>query len=69
MAAELTTEEEQATQQFLQQLNTIRLEHNVTAVSRNTAIKFLMARKFDVPRALDLFRAHVVGLLIFNFLC
>ncbi|XP_077989434.1 tyrosine-protein phosphatase non-receptor type 9-like isoform X2 [Glandiceps talaboti] len=59
MAADLSPEEEQATQRFLLQLNTVRSEHNVQAVSRNTAIKFLMARKFDVPRALDLFRSHV----------
>ncbi|XP_070542371.1 tyrosine-protein phosphatase non-receptor type 9-like [Ptychodera flava] len=59
MAAELSPEEEQATQQFLEQLNNVRSEHNVPPVSRNTAVKFLMARKFDVPRALDLFRSHV----------
>uniref|UniRef100_A0AAY4A7M7 Tyrosine-protein phosphatase non-receptor type 9 n=1 Tax=Denticeps clupeoides TaxID=299321 RepID=A0AAY4A7M7_9TELE len=31
---------------------------NVVLVSEITAVKFLMARKFDVPRAIDLFQAY-----------
>uniref|UniRef100_A0A8C7Z1R3 protein-tyrosine-phosphatase n=1 Tax=Oryzias sinensis TaxID=183150 RepID=A0A8C7Z1R3_9TELE len=34
------------------------LPHSAGLVSQPTALKFLMARKFDVPRAIDLFQAY-----------
>ena len=36
-------------------------ESNNAAISQTTAIKFLMARKFDVTRALTLYAQHQVG--------
>lgn len=34
--------------------------HSAGLVSQPTAVKFLMARKFDVKRAIDLFQAYKV---------
>ncbi len=47
-----------ATHLFLDHLNRVRAERNVAPVSWKTAVRFLMARKFDVKRALELFRNH-----------
>jgi len=38
----------------------IEVDQNNTPVQWNTAVKFLMARKFDTRRALELYRSHEV---------
>lgn len=38
----------------------IEIDQNNTPVQWNTAVKFLMARKFDTIRALELYRSHEV---------
>ncbi|XP_059496078.1 tyrosine-protein phosphatase non-receptor type 9 [Stegostoma tigrinum] len=58
MAAELTAEEEQATKQFLEEINKWTTQHGVSPLSWNAAVKFLMARKFDVYRAIELFHSY-----------
>ncbi|XP_022105240.1 tyrosine-protein phosphatase non-receptor type 9-like isoform X2 [Acanthaster planci] len=58
MAAVLKEDEEKATHLFLDHLNRVRAEYNVAPVSWKTAVRFLMARKFDVKRALELFKNH-----------
>ncbi|XP_073918089.1 tyrosine-protein phosphatase non-receptor type 9 isoform X3 [Castor canadensis] len=58
MAPELTPEEEQATKQFLEEINKWTVQYNVSPLSWNVAVKFLMARKFDVLRAIELFHAY-----------
>lgn len=47
---------------FMEELHKLQMEidQNNIPVQWNTAVKFLMARKFDVRRALDLFRSHEV---------
>ncbi|KAG7461665.1 hypothetical protein MATL_G00193490 [Megalops atlanticus] len=57
MAEALTTQEELAVEEFLVELRN-REQHGVVMVSQSTAVKFLMARKFDVSRAIDLFQAY-----------
>ncbi|KAL4641753.1 tyrosine-protein phosphatase non-receptor type 9-like [Arapaima gigas] len=57
MAEALTTQEERAVEEFLAELRNLE-QHNAVQVSRSTAIKFLMARKFDVSRAINLFQAY-----------
>ncbi|KAM9586047.1 tyrosine-protein phosphatase non-receptor type 9 isoform 3-T3 [Trichechus inunguis] len=58
MAPELTPEEEQATKQFLEEINKWTVQYNVSPLSWNVAVKFLMARKFDVLRAIELFHSY-----------
>ncbi|XP_054572645.1 tyrosine-protein phosphatase non-receptor type 9 isoform X3 [Eptesicus fuscus] len=58
MAPELTPEEEQATRQFLEEINKWTVQYNVPPLSWNVAVKFLMARKFDVLRAVELFHSY-----------
>ncbi|KAG8144874.1 hypothetical protein E2320_013282 [Naja naja] len=58
MAAQLTPEEEQATKQFLEEINKWTIQYNVSPLSWNMAVKFLMARKFDVLRAIELFHSY-----------
>ncbi|XP_053573320.1 tyrosine-protein phosphatase non-receptor type 9 [Bombina bombina] len=58
MAETLTYEEEQATQQFLQEMNSWTSSHSVSPLSWDVAVKFLMARKFDVVRAIELFHSY-----------
>uniref|UniRef100_A0A8D2DJI7 Tyrosine-protein phosphatase non-receptor type 9 n=1 Tax=Sciurus vulgaris TaxID=55149 RepID=A0A8D2DJI7_SCIVU len=58
MAPELTPEEEQATKQFLEEINKWTVQYNVSPLSWNVAVKFLMARKFDVLRAVELFHSY-----------
>ncbi|XP_036390945.1 tyrosine-protein phosphatase non-receptor type 9 [Megalops cyprinoides] len=58
MAACLTAEEEQATKQFLEEINKWTTQHGVSPLSWNVAVKFLMARKFDVLRAIELFHSY-----------
>ena len=50
----------QATKQFLEQVNARSTQQNGSPVSWNHAVTFLMARKFDVHRAVDLYYAHEV---------
>ncbi|XP_068205771.1 tyrosine-protein phosphatase non-receptor type 9 isoform X8 [Palaemon carinicauda] len=66
MAANLYPEEElamrtnhkKATKEFVEQVNKLRRSRNVGPLSWNTAVKFLMARKFDVTRAVNLYEQH-----------
>ncbi|XP_043933170.1 tyrosine-protein phosphatase non-receptor type 9 isoform X1 [Protopterus annectens] len=58
MSLELTAEEEQATKQFLEEINKWTTQHGNSPLSWNTSVKFLMARKFDVLRAVELFHRY-----------
>ncbi|GAA6090629.1 tyrosine-protein phosphatase non-receptor type 9 isoform X2, partial [Tachysurus ichikawai] len=58
MAEALTTQEEVVVEEFLAELRCRERSQNATLVSQITAVKFLMARKFDVSRAIDLFQAY-----------
>ncbi|KAH9520385.1 Tyrosine-protein phosphatase non-receptor type 9 [Bulinus truncatus] len=58
MATDLTEQEEKAIQQFLEEINLIQVRHQQSPVSWSSACKFLMAKKFDLKRAVDLFFAH-----------
>ncbi|XP_043379736.1 tyrosine-protein phosphatase non-receptor type 9 isoform X2 [Chelonia mydas] len=48
----------QATKQFLEEINKWTVQYNVSPLSWNVAVKFLMARKFDVLRAIELFHSY-----------
>lgn len=50
----------QATKQFLEEINKWTVQYNVSPLSWNVAVKFLMARKFDVLRAVELFHSYRV---------
>ncbi|XP_035664265.1 tyrosine-protein phosphatase non-receptor type 9-like isoform X1 [Branchiostoma floridae] len=70
MADPLSSEEEQATAEFLQRINFWRSQHNAAPLPWDTAVKFLMARKFDVNRAIDLYAQYAATRYkesIFNF--
>ncbi|KAF0312508.1 Tyrosine-protein phosphatase non-receptor type 9 [Amphibalanus amphitrite] len=58
MASLLSAEEEEATQKFLEIVNKARTRKNAGPITWKTAVKFLMARKFDVDRALTLYEQH-----------
>ncbi|XP_016360135.1 tyrosine-protein phosphatase non-receptor type 9-like isoform X1 [Sinocyclocheilus anshuiensis] len=58
MAEALTTQEEVAVEEFLAEVRCREQSQNADLVSQMTAVKFLMARKFDVSRAIDLFQAY-----------
>ncbi|MCI4382086.1 hypothetical protein PGIGA_G00259540 [Pangasianodon gigas] len=58
MAATLSAEEEQATKQFLEEINKWTSQHGVSPLTWDVAVKFLMARKFDVLRAIELFHSY-----------
>ncbi|XP_059165119.1 tyrosine-protein phosphatase non-receptor type 9-like [Physella acuta] len=58
MAADLTEQEEKAIQQFLEEINIVQESRNRSPVSWSAGCKFLMARKFDLKRAIDLFFSH-----------
>ncbi|KAM3864531.1 tyrosine-protein phosphatase non-receptor type 9 [Diretmus argenteus] len=58
MAEALTTQEELAVEEFLSEVRSREQPHSAGLVSQPTAVKFLMARKFDVSRAIDLFQAY-----------
>ncbi|XP_041838912.1 tyrosine-protein phosphatase non-receptor type 9 isoform X2 [Melanotaenia boesemani] len=45
-------------EEFLSEVRSRELPHSAGLVSQPTAVKFLMARKFDVSRAIDLFQAY-----------
>uniref|UniRef100_A0A8C5KXR0 Tyrosine-protein phosphatase non-receptor type 9 n=1 Tax=Jaculus jaculus TaxID=51337 RepID=A0A8C5KXR0_JACJA len=47
-----------ATRQFLEEINKWTVQYNVSPLSWNVAVKFLMARKFDVLRAIELFHSY-----------
>uniref|UniRef100_A0A3Q2ZBT9 Tyrosine-protein phosphatase non-receptor type 9 n=1 Tax=Kryptolebias marmoratus TaxID=37003 RepID=A0A3Q2ZBT9_KRYMA len=47
-----------AVEEFLGEVRSRELPHSAGLVSQPTAVKFLMARKFDVSRAIDLFQAY-----------
>ena len=51
----------QAVQRFLEEINRVRLRRELGPVPWTTGVKFVMARKFDVRRAVELFYAHEVG--------
>ncbi|XP_026882316.2 tyrosine-protein phosphatase non-receptor type 9 isoform X1 [Electrophorus electricus] len=58
MVEALTTQEAVAVEEFLAEVRCREQSQNATLVSQITAVKFLMARKFDVSRAIDLFQAY-----------
>ncbi|KAL3224941.1 hypothetical protein MRX96_026324 [Rhipicephalus microplus] len=58
MAASLSTQEEQLVKEFMKVVNEQRLSHSAGPLTWNAAVKFMMARKFDVRRALSLYEAH-----------
>ncbi|KAJ8688513.1 hypothetical protein QAD02_024308 [Eretmocerus hayati] len=58
MATILTEEQEQATKEFIEAVNKSRAVRRAGPVSWGTAVKFLTARKFEVPRALALYEQH-----------
>ncbi|GFR91429.1 tyrosine-protein phosphatase non-receptor type [Elysia marginata] len=58
MAAELTDQEEKVIQQFLEEINVSQESRHRSPVSWSAACKFLMARKFDLRRAIELFASH-----------
>ncbi|CAL8333251.1 unnamed protein product [Lota lota] len=58
MAETLTTQEELAVEEFLGEVRSREQPHSASLVSEPTAVKFLMARKFDVSRAINLFQAY-----------
>uniref|UniRef100_A0A673C885 Tyrosine-protein phosphatase non-receptor type 9 n=1 Tax=Sphaeramia orbicularis TaxID=375764 RepID=A0A673C885_9TELE len=47
-----------AVEEFLSEVRSREQPHSAGLVSQPTAVKFLMARKFDVSRAIDLFQAY-----------
>ncbi|XP_024204749.1 tyrosine-protein phosphatase non-receptor type 9 isoform X1 [Pan troglodytes] len=53
-----TKKEGKATKQFLEEINKWTVQYNVSPLSWNVAVKFLMARKFDVLRAIELFHSY-----------
>ncbi|XP_045073612.1 tyrosine-protein phosphatase non-receptor type 9-like, partial [Coregonus clupeaformis] len=58
MAEALTSQEELAVEEFLREVRSREQPHSASLVSQPTAVKFLMARKFHVPRAIDLFQEY-----------
>jgi len=58
--AELSLEEEVATTKFLENVNKWRAARELTELSWSSAVKFLMARKFNVERALVLYQQHEI---------
>ncbi|XP_054712806.1 tyrosine-protein phosphatase non-receptor type 9-like [Uloborus diversus] len=74
MASSLTAEEEQAVKEFISVINELRSTQNIGPLSWSTAVKFMMARKFDTHRALQLYEAHEIirrkeGLIRFDPNC
>lgn len=54
----LTPEEEQVAQAFLETVNHIRNEQKESPLAWNDALKFVIARKFDTKKALELFQNY-----------
>jgi len=57
---ELSAEEEVATTKFLENVNKWRSARELAELSWSSAVKFLMARKFNVERALVLYQQHEI---------
>jgi len=57
---DLSSEEEIATTKFLENVNKWRAARELTELSWSSAVKFLMARKFNVERALVLYQQHEI---------
>lgn len=55
----------QAVKEFLDEVRSREQPHSAGLVSQPTAVKFLMARKFDVSRAIELFQAYKVQRWVF----
>ncbi|WAR00677.1 PTN9-like protein [Mya arenaria] len=60
-SSQFKSEEEKQIITFLQKVNTYREHESKPPIPRNTAVKFLMARKFDFHRAVDLYHSHESG--------
>uniref|UniRef100_A0A182Z375 Tyrosine-protein phosphatase non-receptor type 9 n=3 Tax=Biomphalaria glabrata TaxID=6526 RepID=A0A182Z375_BIOGL len=58
MATDLTEQEEKVIQEFLEEINVTQERRQRSPVSWSTGCKFLMAKKFDLKRAIDLFNSH-----------
>ena len=58
--AELSQQEEVATRIFSENVNKWRATKELTELSWSSAVKFLMARKFNVERALVLYQQHEI---------
>ncbi|XP_023344364.1 tyrosine-protein phosphatase non-receptor type 9 [Eurytemora carolleeae] len=56
----LTVEEEAATRKFLENVNKWRIANSMVELPWASAVKFLMARKFNVERALMLYQQHEI---------
>ncbi|KAL4227921.1 Tyrosine-protein phosphatase non-receptor type 9 [Mactra antiquata] len=54
----LSSEEEKLIDTFTKKVNKYRHHEQKAPIPRNTAVKFLMARKFDYQRAVDLYMCH-----------
>ncbi|XP_050428050.1 tyrosine-protein phosphatase non-receptor type 9-like isoform X2 [Adelges cooleyi] len=68
----LTQEQKQAVVEFVEIINHTRKVQNKTIISPSIAVKFLCARKFDVARAITLFKQHEETRLregLFGFNC
>lgn len=50
----------QAVEEFLDEVRSKEQPNSAGLVSQPIAVKFLMARKFDVSRAIELFQAYKV---------
>jgi hypothetical protein len=69
--ADLTPDEDAATRHFMALVNEWRAARGFDPISTSSAVKFLMARKFSVDRALSLYQQHEVmrvteGLSVFD---
>lgn len=51
----------QSSKRFIEIVNELRRQRHAGPISWNAAVKFLMARKFDVRRAVALYDAHEVS--------
>lgn len=58
LTAELSPEEEDSVLLFMTHVNSWRRARSFAPLSRETSVKFLMARKFAVDRALSLYQQH-----------
>ncbi|CAI9734115.1 tyrosine-protein phosphatase non-receptor type 9 isoform X2 [Octopus vulgaris] len=58
MAVKLRQEEELKVKKFIEEVNYYYIQNGKQPLPWKTAVKFLMARKFDIRRALDLYRCH-----------
>ena len=54
----LTEEEEESVALFMSHVNSWRRARGFASLSRESSVKFLMARKFTVDRAIALYRQH-----------